>query len=264
MATLTVVAVPAATIRLLHGVAERPWFQIDYDDLAGWLQRTNPTDAIIAIARLAALALGYYLLVSTLLYLVALTSGSRSLIRLARPFAIPVVRSFADRLIAGSIALGTLASPLLASSPPPDLEARQDPVVEVAAGYLPAARMVDGLDAGTVPAPPSGESAPPSEDPVAFAGRPTTSPPASEPVAPTPAPALGTTEVVVREGDHLWGLAEARLAELLGRLPLEHELAPYWRQTVDENRSLIRSGNPDLIHPGEVVVLPDPRHFFPH
>ena len=57
------------------------------------------------------------------------------------------------------------------------------------------------------------------------------------------------------EGDHLWALAERRMSEALGRPAADHEIAPYWREVISSNPEL-RSGNPDVIYPGEVIVLP--------
>jgi nucleoid-associated protein YgaU len=45
----------------------------------------------------------------------------------------------------------------------------------------------------------------------------------------------------------------------MGREPSDSEVAPYWVSVVEANRNSIRSGNPDLIYPGEVVLLPDLR-----
>jgi len=254
---MLVVAVPAITVRLLHGLADRPWFQVDYRDLGGWLATTNLVDALTALARLTALVLAYYLLVSTVLYLVALSSGNRSFIRITRPFAIPMVRSLADRVIAGSIAVSTIAAPLIVSAPPaPDAAATPAISAEVSTGYVPASRIMKDDESESLARDTRGAA-------VSFSGRPTTAPP--EPTetetetettdgAEPPAP----IEVVVVPGDHLWGLAASRIADALGRKPLEHEIAPYWRDVIDENRGRLRSGNPDVIFPGEVIVLPDP------
>lgn len=72
---------------------------------------------------------------------------------------------------------------------------------------------------------------------------------------PGPAP-FDATEIVVRPGDHMWALAEERLATARGRVVSDCEIAPYWLQVVASNMSRIRSGDPDLIFPGEVLVLP--------
>ncbi|MEX0864520.1 MAG: hypothetical protein WD269_06550 [Acidimicrobiia bacterium] len=64
------------------------------------------------------------------------------------------------------------------------------------------------------------------------------------------------TIVEVERGDHLWKISERRLDDVLGREPADTEITPYWRQVIEVNRAGLRSGNPDLIFPGEVITLP--------
>ena len=67
--------------------------------------------------------------------------------------------------------------------------------------------------------------------------------------------------VTVQRGDHLWSLSEVHLQQVTGRTDLaEHEIARYWVRVVKENRTRIRSGNPDHIYPGEILVLPEVQH----
>jgi DNA-binding SARP family transcriptional activator/nucleoid-associated protein YgaU len=68
-------------------------------------------------------------------------------------------------------------------------------------------------------------------------------------------------ETVVEPGDNLWNLAEEHLAADLGRDPSDEEVAPYWREAVAANTDrLVQAGNPDLIIPGQVLVLPATEH----
>lgn len=62
--------------------------------------------------------------------------------------------------------------------------------------------------------------------------------------------------VEVGKGDHFWKLAHQRLRAVKGREPSTEEVAAYWVEVVEANRHRIRSGNPDLIYPGEIVLLP--------
>ena len=64
------------------------------------------------------------------------------------------------------------------------------------------------------------------------------------------------THVVVEPDDHLWKISERRLDTLLRRDPSNAEISPYWREVIEVNRDGLRSGDPDLIYPGEVVTLP--------
>lgn len=61
--------------------------------------------------------------------------------------------------------------------------------------------------------------------------------------------------VVVERGDHLWKISSRHLGPDAG----ETEIAPYWREVVEVNKPSLRSGDPDLIFPGEVVKLPPTR-----
>jgi nucleoid-associated protein YgaU len=64
------------------------------------------------------------------------------------------------------------------------------------------------------------------------------------------------TTVTVRRGDHLWKISARHLASVTGEEPASGEIAPYWRDVISINEDTLRSGDPDLIYPGEIVVLP--------
>lgn len=68
----------------------------------------------------------------------------------------------------------------------------------------------------------------------------------------TPSPNGSPESVVVEKGDHLWKISERHIDEMAP----EREVAPYWREVVEVNTPSLRSGDPDLIYPGEVVELP--------
>jgi hypothetical protein len=57
-------------------------------------------------------------------------------------------------------------------------------------------------------------------------------------------------------GDNLWRIATTRLATQLGRAPSDAEIVPYWQRVIATNRATLRSGDPNLIHPGELIALP--------
>jgi nucleoid-associated protein YgaU len=58
--------------------------------------------------------------------------------------------------------------------------------------------------------------------------------------------------VVVARGDHLWKISARRLGDDVA----DDEIAPYWSEVVDLNTPHLKSGDPDLIYPGEMVELP--------
>ena len=73
-----------------------------------------------------------------------------------------------------------------------------------------------------------------------------------------------TTEIparhhVVEAGESLWTIAEQNVAQVSG-IPLQalqpSDVAPYWQKLVDRNATLLASGEPDLVFPGEIIVLP--------
>jgi len=65
----------------------------------------------------------------------------------------------------------------------------------------------------------------------------------------------GRTTVVVQPGDNLWTISERHIRSIEAD-PSPRRIATYWASVVAVNRERLRSGNPDLIHPGETVTLP--------
>jgi len=100
----------------------------------------------------------------------------------------------------------------------------------------PAARGVDVpvvRSLPSAPAPPAPRPRPPNPRPV-------------HPAAPS-----GNTVVVVRAGDNLWVIAQRALGNATNA-----EIASYWRRVIAANTADLRSHDPNLIFPGERVVLP--------
>ncbi|MFN3217438.1 MAG: LysM peptidoglycan-binding domain-containing protein [Acidimicrobiales bacterium] len=66
-------------------------------------------------------------------------------------------------------------------------------------------------------------------------------------------------EWVVEPGDHLWSIAAETLAEHLGETPSERRVARYWQRLIEANRDrLVIPGEPDVIMPGQHLVVPRP------
>jgi nucleoid-associated protein YgaU len=62
---------------------------------------------------------------------------------------------------------------------------------------------------------------------------------------------------VVRAGDNLWAIARAEVTRTTGTNAVDDAaVAQYWQHLVAANRATLRSGDPSLIFPGEVVTLP--------
>jgi nucleoid-associated protein YgaU len=99
-----------------------------------------------------------------------------------------------------------------------------------------------------------------SGDPdLIYPGEEITLPPVSSaPAEPAPETRVQASHVVV-EGDNLWTIARDHLAEArsggAGELTTR-EVAAYWLRVVEANARNVRSGDPDLIYPGETIVLP--------
>jgi nucleoid-associated protein YgaU len=63
----------------------------------------------------------------------------------------------------------------------------------------------------------------------------------------------------VRPGDSLWSIAEVTLAAAWGHPADPPDLAEYWWRVVEANRrSLPVPSDPDLLFPGDQVVIPAP------
>ena len=83
-------------------------------------------------------------------------------------------------------------------------------------------------------------------------------PPADSLAIAAPAAAAPDTHTVLA-GDTLWDLAASQLATATGRSLAQltnAEVVVYWVRVCELNRPRLRSGDPNLIFPGEVIELP--------
>jgi hypothetical protein len=79
-----------------------------------------------------------------------------------------------------------------------------------------------------------------------------------QPQRPQPQRPQATSHHVL-PGDNLWTISRDHLAQVTDRPAGElsdHEIAAYWLRVIAANRDSLRSGDPDLIFPGEVIRLP--------
>jgi hypothetical protein len=74
--------------------------------------------------------------------------------------------------------------------------------------------------------------------------------PAQPSVPPRAASPRRDRFVVVRAGDNLWAISARSLPDD------STEIAPYWRRIVAANAPTLRSRDPNMIFPGERIVLP--------
>lgn len=254
---VAVIAGEAVAALVLHRLGAVSFLRVDWSDPAGWLAVTPPEDVLLAVCRLVALGCAYWLLAGTLLYTLARASRIPAAVRAVEWAALPAVRRLADRAIAVAIATSSVVSgtggiaAADAPTPPPVVEAAPAPVVDEPYQPSPA-----GLpESGTV-----GIAG------VYFTGGRDRW--ASPEAMPTPVIAQQSqqgqhVQHVVEPGDDLWSIAEAHLAAtrmVPPELLTADEVATYWRQVVNANRSTLASGDPDLLYAGEVVNLPPETH----
>ena len=185
---------------------------------------------VMAVARLVALALGWYLVAATILTLLAGAAGAA---RTTARWLVPRTVREALRHVCGLTIVLTAAVPTLAAGAD-----ERSPIT--------MQRLADEPEARDAPA-----IAMHRLDPRPTAASPSPSDPA--PYAVTPARASH----VIGRGEHLWAVAESTLRSAWGAAPTDDEVDPYWRELIRQNRSgLPDPTNPDLVHPGHEIELP--------
>ncbi|MFQ5555784.1 MAG: LysM peptidoglycan-binding domain-containing protein [Acidimicrobiia bacterium] len=207
---------------------------IPWNHLGPWWENASPERAVAGFVHTLALGGMAWLIVTTIGYLGARSLGaSRTAVALGAA-TMPVVRTAVDRALAVSLVSAALVvAPSAARAAEPPQPPRPVPT-----------------DA------PRGVGSPPGIDGVGYtpvpAGLPTPGTLPPHPPAHQTPPTAPRMHVVV-PGDSLWRIAasDANAGDEVG------EVAGWWLQIIDLNRSRLRSGDPDLIYPGEVIVLPD-------
>lgn len=238
----------------------------DGGDLQRWLDGRDAVTTAFALVRLLGLALAWYLVAVTVLAVVARASRIPALVRLADVTTIPAVRRVLTA-VAGA-GLTASATSFMAASQLPGAQPGSSPAVGSVHGAVVLERLADRSEVVLRRLPDQeeeeeeeegtatmrvddgeGDDVPPDPAP------PDPAPP--DPAPPDPAPAAPHQWRVVA-GDHLWHIAESTVGADWGRVPTEAEVTPYWSAVIDANRAtLVDPANPDLIIPGQVLVLPD-------
>jgi hypothetical protein len=246
---------------------------VTWGDPWRWLEATAPEEALIALATVAVRLAAVWVLASTTATGLAMLSGRARLTAAASRFALPAVRRLAmattTRVAAVTLAVTSGFAPVTATAlvatpaSSPAVTVADEPdhplppllVVPPGSGEVPTA--VD--EASATPANVTTDTRPMPIPPFLLTEALPTEAGATTPVDTAPvaeATGAGAASYTVVAGDHLWAIAGRRLTEVRGQAPDEGEHAGYWVRLVDANRGRLRSGDPDLIFPGEVIELP--------
>jgi len=237
-----------AAVALVHRLGAQPWAQIAWADLGGWLASAGTVDALMAVLRVGALAVGWWLLATTLLTAVAGLAGADGVAARVRPLTLAAVRGAVDRCVAAGVSVTLVV-------PGPAAVAAQDALPPPGVGE-PA--VVEPHEPASPPSPEAMAAPRQGGDAPARQGE-----PRADPRAPAPDTA-GHAQAqvhVVAAGEHLWRIAADHLAAHRGvaRAQLTPgDVASYWHALVAANADRLRSGDPDLVYPGERIRLPPP------
>ncbi len=107
--------------------------------------------------------------------------------------------------------------------------------------------------------PPSTREVPATTLPLGDEGRTAGAAPLATDPAPPPLPEVDPGVWVVEQGDSFWSIAEQVVGAEDAASADERATRRYWRRLVDANRAgLVDPGNPDLLLPGQRLVLPAP------
>ena len=219
-----------------RGPVEEP---LRWSDPVGWLHATTTENALVEVGRIVVLVAVGWMVCATALAIAArvldVVFGTR------RCFAAVsrVVPGFVVTMVAAAV---VTTAPVLAQSRTPVA-----PIGPVRDGRAPAT-LATALPAAPTTAPTPAPLPIPAAPPI---------PSTSAPLAPPPAAAATASPTasvhVVDDGESLWSIARDRV----GGDPAA--LDGYWRALCDANVRALPSGDVNLIHPGETVVLPEPR-----
>lgn len=196
-----------------------------------WADARGPIVAAVALLRLVALGAAAWLAVVAVVAAVADLLGSAALAGAAARSLPPVLR----RVLTGIAGAGTAGAVVLGAT---------GTATPGAADAPPAVERLVRLPGDPADPPPVATMAVLDEA-------------APAPVAPTDVGAASTWTVA--PGDSFWSIADELLAERLGRPPTDAEVDGPWRALIEANRDRLATGDPDLLLPGQVLVLPDPR-----
>ncbi len=247
------VAITAVFAIGLHQFGAVPGLTIEWTDPVNWVESARTDEIIGATARQIGLVVSYWVLLSALAYTAMVRTGRRS--RLVTMLTMPWIRRAVDRGLAATLAVSMVAGPVgpgLAEEPPPVVvfETSHDGIPVPHVPLLVAERSSDA-EATADATPPAAVGIVPPRPAISM-----TPVEVYDAGVAQSTPAAAASTYVVKSGDNLWRIAQQHLAGVLEDPPSSEATAAYWREIVADNRDTLRSGDPNLIYPGEVVALP--------
>jgi hypothetical protein len=224
-----------------------------------WVTARTAAESAVSLLRMLALGVAWYLVGATTVSVLAHALRAGRLVRVADALSVGPIKTVVQQALGVSLAAGVLLTtvPGITGSSvgaAPVAKAVASTVTATQLGSVTASPIVTWLGASAdverlVPVPaPTGA--------VADAGGARVGPD-SEMEPPVAAAGGPGRTVRVLAGDHLWGLAEADVEGHLGGEATEAQVLAHWTRVVEANRDrLIVPANPDLLHPGQIIVLP--------
>lgn len=247
---LFVIALEVVAVWVTHTLAT-PYRS---DLSVAWLRAADVQMLVLTTTHLAALAAAWWLLLGTVHDVVVAVVSGRLRGRLSGWTAAPEwVRRIIHQAIGTALMVGVSAGPAVAMSAPATPttveQAVVQPPVPVIGGVRSPAVTPVGSPSTTPPtAPPTTPPATPSHTDVPVPAEPPT-PPAEVPTSPSSA------VHIVSAGENMWVIAKATLLQRLDTVPTDRQTHAYWIRMLQTNE--VRSGDPNLIYPGERLSLPD-------
>ena len=245
----------ATSTWLLVRMRTREWLPAPHEILDA-----PPENAIYGVIWLLALSLTGWIALTTLLSVVVYTARVPAAIRAVEWMTLPPIRRIGRRWAGLVLAMGSVTMAGAAG-----------------ATVVPPIPLVGGADQPVAAAPHSTDVSPDSAQgvyvpaaltPAVASARHERALPGSRSVAnappflPRPITDLGshgmmeTGAYTVRSGDNLWSISATHVASGGSGAPSLARVVAVWRQVVALNHDRLRSGNPDLVFPGEVILLP--------
>ena len=235
---------------LLLRIGSEVWIPTPIEILA-----SEPHEAVYGSVWLLLLVMMGWLIVSVLLAVCAYTVQIPAAIRTVEWMTVRPVRRLAQRMAALILAVGSVfgGHPVGAAHPPPiPVVASSEEVPDSHTGLEQSGVFVPRPTVGIVAGSPVSSAAYES-------GKRTG-------VSTPKAVRIGAPEVtreqeydthVVLPGDSMWSISTAHVHRSRPDEVTDSDIFRVWRQMVDLNRHRIRSGDPDLIFPGELLLLPE-------